>query len=97
MNSAKILNFITGIDIFGEEIKLRLNKTESAKTFIGGIFSILMAILIIVLFGYSFNDVVQHKNPKVNFQKHVTGKNPNITIDSNTFPISFGITDESTN
>src|SRR4051794_38985838 len=84
------------LDIFGEPISLKMNKETTAKTFFGGVTTIMLAISLVVCFWLFFKSIIYKSNPSISVEHQVFDSNPNVTFDTHTLPIAFGLTDYAT-
>jgi hypothetical protein len=81
------------IDIFGDNIKLNLKQQEKIKTSIGGIFTILTLIAIIIFSCFIGNDIVYKSNPLTYSEEIVNNQYDNNIFDKHSFPFSVGLLD----
>lgn len=81
------------IDIYGEEIKLRLNNKDKVYSSAGGIFSIITVIAALVCGWVLGNDVVYRLKPRYYSEEAFLPKRPLINMDKNNFPLVLNIVD----
>ena len=84
---------IKKLDMYGIPIKLRIQKEEVSKTFLGGLLTIgTVLALFYITFIKSF--MLVHKlNPSVTIEDSLYTKRPFFNLTKYTFPIAFGIQD----
>ena len=61
----KLKNLIQSQDFFGNQITLKFNGSDRAQSIVGGIFSILTKIFLILLAMYKLYELLLSSNPKV--------------------------------
>lgn len=76
-------NGIISIDIFGKSINLKMEGREEYKTLVGGLLTILMMILMVVVTVFFGLDLIERKNPSYYFQI-LQGEGYPISIINNT-------------
>jgi hypothetical protein len=84
---------IKALDIFGQGIFLLINKQQTAKTLIGGILTIVLFLGMLATFIFMSLDIIQKEKPNVNVEKRILKSRPNITLDKESYPISFVVQD----
>lgn len=87
-----INSFITCLDIFGQGIQLKINKQTKSQTFLGGLLSIIMIVLLIVFFYFSAQDVLYKTNPQISIEQQINEISSDLILDKYSFPISFSLT-----
>lgn len=81
------------LDIYGEELKLRLNSKEKVKSTTGGMLTILTCIIVIVSGWLLGNDVVYRLNPRSYLENVISPFRAKITIDKESYPLAFNFVD----
>ena len=83
------MTFLKKIDIIGEEIKFNLQNHERSKTLLGGIFTLIMGLLLVSSAWIQGNDIIFKRKPFV-YKRSVTSKEyPLIEITSDNFPLGI--------
>jgi len=80
---------IKNIDIYGEPVKIFLNKNFFIKTSIGGFFAITTLALVIIFTWFIGKEIIFKEKPISYKQTDIFKKFLNINITGNTFPFSF--------
>ncbi len=91
MNIEKL---VTRFDILGKEIQFKVENNETYKTWIGGFFTILLALISlgsIYLFG---NDVIYRSKPKLLFKKNLLPTYPMKVLNNTNFLFAMRIVDD---
>jgi hypothetical protein len=88
------MKWLIDIDIFGEEIKMYLNKNTKIQTKQGGIFTMIMICLVFTFAWLIGNDLIYKVNPFSYSQTSIYRHYPKIEIDNNNFPFSILITNQ---
>jgi hypothetical protein len=84
-------DLIIRIDQFGQGIELRIDKLTKAKTLLGGLLTIIMLVLLFLIFFFSAQDILYHTNPRISLEQKVNGGLPTMSLNQETFPISFSL------
>lgn len=87
-------NMLQMIDIFGEPIKILINKKKTVTTSLGGIFTILSIMLILVFTWFTGKDILLKEKPFSYTQKDVLKAFPLFYINKQEFPFAFSLTDD---
>jgi hypothetical protein len=87
-----LIGFVKKVDMFGQEIKLRINKQTVSKTFVGGILSNLMFILLFLMFFFQAQDVFYKTNPFISLEQQVLKHAPELVLDYYSFPMAASLT-----
>jgi len=82
------------IDIYGEPVRSQLNKQLSIQTTIGGYFTILTVIMILIFTWFIGRDIIYKEKPISYQQKDIFNLVQNITINHTNFPFSFTMMDD---
>jgi len=82
------------IDLFSKPIQLTINKKQSYKTIQGGIISLFLILLIIVILGFYLNDIFNHVNPNFFVEKSELDFNPVYSLNSYNYFIGVRIEDD---
>lgn len=86
-------SFLESIDIYGKELKLRINDSTEAKTKSGGFFTLVTGGLLLILTYLLGNDVIYREKP-ISFSESVTlPEHPPLLLNATTYPLAFVITD----
>lgn len=90
-------SFLEYIDIYREDIKLRINKDDTVKTKTGGLLTILTGLLLLLCCYLLGNDIIFRQNPTsyISNIKHPSG--PKINLNKYNYPLSVYINDVSGN
>ena len=92
-----MLKYIKRSDIFGETISFTINKEDSAKTFLGGIITIILYTVSIIFFGFSAQDSLIKQNPTFSSYTNVKKERDPIILNNKTMPFAIGIIDDNGN
>ena len=57
------MNLIKSIDIFGNDFKLNRKGKETFKTLLGGLFSLILIVITLVLSWYFGKDIYEKQDP----------------------------------
>jgi len=82
------------LDIYGEDVKILLNKNNKIKTSIGGIFTIMTIMLVLVFTWFIGKDIIYKEKPISYMQSDIFEKFLQINVSSNNFPFSFTMMDD---
>src|SRR5438132_1393552 len=77
-----MIKFVRSIDFFGEPVSVYINKQKTVRTLLGGTFSIIMGILIIIFSWIIGKDIYYKDNPFSYQQSSYYEPNPTILIES---------------
>lgn len=86
------MNIVKNCDLIGPELKILINGNQRFKSKIGGIFTLIWLILIILAFCAFGRDIIEKKNPLIQMNSKVN-LDRIFNYDSNKFTIMFAITD----
>jgi len=67
------MSFLKKIDIIGEEIKFNLQNQERSKTVLGGIFTLIMGLLLVSALWIQGKDIVFKRKP-FSYKNSITSK-----------------------
>jgi hypothetical protein len=83
------MNYLKNIDIFGERVKIFINKEEAVSTSLGGFFTIALIILCIACTWVIGKDVIYKQSP-ISYQESLINQfYPTINLNRTSFP--FGV------
>lgn len=85
---------LEAIDIYGKEIKLQLNNKEKITTAIGGFFTLITVIIILISIWIFGKDIFYKENPISFTNQIITDYHPNLKIDRHNFPLAFNVVDK---
>src|SRR5689334_11428547 len=85
--------FLKKIDIFGQSITLMFNKNHKFKTNLGGVFTILMILIIVALAFNAGQELVYKEKPKVTITNIYSPISPLIQIEDEVLLFAFQILD----
>ncbi len=88
----KILNQIRSSDVFGDPILFTFKGHETPKTIIGGIFSSILIIAMIVLFSFDIQDIILKQNPSTSAYMEYLERRE--AIDLSSMPFAIALTDK---
>lgn len=86
------MNMVKYCDFIGPELKILINGNPRFKSEIGGFFTIMLLILIILAFCAFGRDIIEKKNPQIQMNTKLN-TDRTFDYDSNNFTIMFAITD----
>ena len=92
-----MVNFLKYFDLYGSQIKIYINNKDKIKTDLGGIFTILTIIFIVIFTWYIGKDIIYRQNPFTYQQLESSNKYFENNITSNSFPIALSIMDFDSN
>jgi hypothetical protein len=76
-------------------VELNIKNHTKSRTILGGILSFIMFVFLLVMFFFQAQDMLYRRNPQISLEQQVSGINPEIILDQNTFPIAIALTDYS--
>ena len=88
---------IASLDLFGEEIKLRVKNSEKVKTTFGGFLTIILCISMVTFCWLIGNDIIYREKPVSYKDIIVTTSYPQLALDKYDFPIGFALQDQNGN
>lgn len=81
------------LDIYGQQMKIMLNKQYSIQTAVGSWLTIITIFLVLIFTWFIGKDIIYKEKPISYIQSDLTEKYLNINITKQTFPFSFTMTD----
>jgi hypothetical protein len=93
INNITIMNYLRKIDIFGEKVKIFINKEEAVSTSLGGSFTIALIILCITFTWIIGKDIIYKQSPYLNKESLINEFYPSITLNRTSFPFAVFVTD----
>jgi len=90
-------NCLEYIDIYGQPISILSKENKNIKTIIGGCFTILSFIIVIVTCWIYGNDMLYRKNPISYSNEVITDDYPRINLTRASFPLAFNFADDVSN
>ncbi|KAL4483017.1 hypothetical protein ABPG74_019043 [Tetrahymena malaccensis] len=84
------IGLLQGIDIFGVGINIRFNQQSKHKTGFGGLITLILTSLLVILFTQSILIIINKSNPQVIFQQDFVSNPSRYNLTSENF--SFAIT-----
>jgi hypothetical protein len=93
MISTKIKNVLKDLDIFGVNIRLLVNKEETAKTLIGGFLTLISYIAFTLIFIFSSLDIFEKLKPNVTVENKKLDYYPRLELNKYSFPLSISFQD----
>jgi hypothetical protein len=88
-----LFKFLQIIDIYGVKIQLNLQKYNSSKTVLGGIFTI-FTIGFVMWSAWSIGkDIFYHKEPLISIEDNIFSKRPKLYLDKNSMPFAITLQD----
>jgi hypothetical protein len=88
-----IENFLKSIDFLAPTITLKIKKENSLKSCVGGVLTIVVAIISIMAFMGFGLDLIEKKMPQVNYKKELE---PTVSLNLTEDSIIFGIVEQTT-
>ena len=82
------------IDIYGNDVKVFLNKKEQIKTITGGVFTIFTFFIIVAFLWIRGYDFIYKQEPNTNDETSYYDNYPEIVINKTYSPFSIQITDD---
>ncbi len=87
------LNFLKTIDILGHDFKFSFEKSDTFKTNVGGVVTILVGIGVFLLCVYFSGDMFVHKNPNVIMMERLHDDFPTRSVNESNFFFAYNILD----
>ncbi|KAL4492607.1 hypothetical protein ABPG72_007720 [Tetrahymena utriculariae] len=89
-------SFLQLLDMFGVEVNMKMNNQDFYKIIIGGLFTILLILLMIIFSANLFQQVLSKQNPTLLFQQQQISQPNHHEIDANNFSLAVAFLDEQT-
>jgi hypothetical protein len=85
-----LTDLLTASDILGQGISFRINDSSKAKTCIGGFLSISMLTLLLVMFLFDFQEIIDRSNARIYLEQQKSSDYSEINLNKKIFSFFFG-------
>ncbi|EWS71923.1 transmembrane protein, putative (macronuclear) [Tetrahymena thermophila SB210] len=92
----KKASFLQLLDMFGVGVNMKINSQDLYKTRIGGIFTIMLILVMIIFSANLFQQVLYKQNPNLLFQQQQISQPYRHDIDASNFSLAVTLLDEQT-
>jgi hypothetical protein len=87
------MKLLYDVNMFGEPVKLYLDKKSTIKTKVGGILTFILIISMILCCWFLGNDIIYKRNPLSYTQTNISDVYATIKFTKQTFPLAFSLQD----